>query len=98
MIMFGSFLASLGRWHYQVYSGRGSRRFHESTGSTSATRKGLTVAESNILLRGGLVRTSQQRRMFYVRAVSEPIPFQMGLQISCCVRSQKATPSALRAD
>src|SRR5207253_1452437 len=45
------------------------------------------------------------RRMLNVRVLSEPIPFQMGLQVPCGFRAQRppkndlwADPSAIRAD
>src|SRR5438445_3799791 len=70
MIMFGSFLPSLGRCHYQVYSGRGSRRFYEITGLTSATRRGLTVEAAPGLQRpdsqglGGDVRPTDKTKLW----------------------------------
>src|SRR5947209_5479562 len=38
------------------------------------------------------------RRMLNVRVLSEPIPFQMGLQVPCGIRAQGPTESDLRAD
>src|SRR5437016_6328472 len=32
------------------------------------------------------------------RALPEPIPFQMGLQVPCCIRAQTAAKSHLRSD
>src|SRR5215831_17988173 len=37
-------------------------------------------------------------RRMNVRALSEPIPFEMGLQVPCCVRAQAPTESHLWAD
>src|SRR5437868_6150446 len=38
------------------------------------------------------------RRMLNVRVLSEPIPFQMGLQVPCGVRAQGPTESDLWSD
>src|SRR5438034_11549429 len=46
MIMFGSFLPSLGRCHYQVYSGRGNRRFYEITGVHGVGGRSSTLKPS----------------------------------------------------
>src|SRR5207249_1450627 len=66
-------------------------------GSTSETRRGLTVpgvvfsVESSL---SGLMRTT--KRGCYVRRLSQPSPFQMGLQVSRSVRAQTTTESDLR--
>src|SRR5215467_4021484 len=38
------------------------------------------------------------RRILNVRVLSEPIPFQMGLQVSCGIRAQGPKASDLRTD
>ena len=61
------------------------------------TRRGLTVEQSNILLQGGLMIIHLQGGC-PVRPSSEPIPFKMGLQLPCHVRSQAAAQGAVWKD